>query len=62
MAVLVCDSCGGKVESNRCHGKPMEVKGKVLKCSECKKTVEINYCCGHTMQEHKEMAMHGHKH
>ncbi len=54
MAVLVCNNCSSKVESNRCHGKPMKIEGDMLKCEECGKTVEINHCCGNPMHEHHE--------
>jgi hypothetical protein len=57
MAVLVCNSCGGKVQSNKCCGKPMKLEGTTLKCESCGKTVEVNYCCGNPMHEH-----HEHKH
>ncbi|MBU2099763.1 hypothetical protein KKG83_04745 [Candidatus Micrarchaeota archaeon] len=62
MAVLVCDSCGGKVQSNRCHGKPMVLTGNTLKCETCDKTVEVNYCCGNPMHEHHEHKHEEHKH
>ena len=55
MAVLTCDTCKGKVESNRCHGNPMKVEGNMLKCESCDKEVEINHCCGSTMHEKTDM-------
>ncbi len=54
MAVLKCDSCESKVESNRCCDKPMELEGNTLKCNSCGKTVEVNHCCGNPMHEHKD--------
>jgi len=54
MTVLKCDSCGTKVESNRCHGKPMVLEGNTLKCEECGKTVEVNHCCNNPMHAHQE--------
>ncbi len=55
MAVLTCDNCGCKVESNRCCDAPMEVKGDMLECNNCGKEVEINHCCGNVMHEKKQM-------
>ena len=60
MAVLKCDSCGAKVQSNKCCNAPMKVEGNNLKCESCGKTVEVNFCCGHAMHEHKEESMHEH--
>ncbi len=51
MAVLVCsDNCGSKVESNRCCGNPMDLKGTNLNCKSCKKEVSANNCCGKAMK------------
>ncbi|HZX20477.1 MAG TPA: hypothetical protein VFF13_05675 [archaeon] len=55
MAVLTCDNCGCKVESNRCHDEPMTVNGNMLACETCGKQVEINHCCGNPMHEKTEM-------
>lgn len=55
MAVLTCDACGGKVESNRCHDNPMKIEGNMLKCETCNKEVEINHCCGNQMHEKTQM-------
>ncbi len=57
MAVLKCDSCGSKVESNRCCGKPMDLKGGKLVCRECGKEVAVNMCCGNPMHEHEHKEM-----
>ncbi|HLC68805.1 MAG TPA: hypothetical protein VJH24_03105 [Candidatus Bilamarchaeaceae archaeon] len=52
MAVLVCsNNCGSKVESNRCCGNPMDIKGETLTCENCGKDVSVNRCCGQTMKE-----------
>ncbi|MBI4148127.1 hypothetical protein HY490_02445 [Candidatus Woesearchaeota archaeon] len=53
MAVLKCTKCPSKVESNRCCGNPMHVKGKLLACGMCGKAVEVNRCCGQNMVEMK---------
>ncbi|MBI4044921.1 MAG: hypothetical protein HY392_04385 [Candidatus Diapherotrites archaeon] len=53
MAVLVCDECSSKVESNRCCGEPMSVQGNKLVCMNCEKEVEVNYCHGKHMHEKK---------
>ncbi|MEW6721839.1 MAG: hypothetical protein AB1324_01100 [Candidatus Micrarchaeota archaeon] len=51
MAVLECDDCGAKVESNRCCGSPMALKEDTLECGSCGKTVSVNRCCGKSMHE-----------
>lgn len=54
MAVLECEAgCGSMVESNRCCGEPMGMKGEMLSCGKCKKEVSANRCCGKTMKEKK---------
>jgi hypothetical protein len=42
---LVCPRCGRIEELPTCHGKPMELDGRVFFCPTCAKEVEVPVCC-----------------